>query len=64
MSWNYLDPLRFLVCPAAAFENNKQKQNKRKKTQNVDSSSCDPFLSFGDSAKKSLRLKSFQLIYE
>ena len=63
MSWNYLDPLRFLMRPAAAFENKKQKQNKRRKKQNVDSSSWAAFLSFGDSAEKSLRLKSFQLIY-
>ena len=33
MSWNYLDPLRFLMCPAAAFENKKQKQKKKKKNQ-------------------------------
>ena len=33
MSWNYLDPPRSLMCPAAAFENKKQKQNKRQKNK-------------------------------
>ena len=39
-------------------------KNKTKaKKQNVDSSSCNDFLFFGDQNKKSLRLKSFHLIY-
>ena len=29
MSWNYLDPLRFLMYPTAAFESKKPKQIKR-----------------------------------
>ena len=53
----------FLCVLQLLLKRKKQKQNKSKK-QNVDStSSCSAFLSFGDSAEKSLRLKSFHLIY-
>ena len=56
---NYLDSLRFLMSLGAAFENKKKKQNKSNK-QNVDNSSWGAFLFGGDSAEKSLMLKSFR----
>ena len=53
----YLDPQGFLCALQLLLKIKSKKQN-------VDSSSWAAFLSFGDSAEKSLRLKSFQLIYE
>ena len=52
-----------LGFPSSWKIKSKNKNKTKGKNQNVDSSSCAAFLSFGDSAEKSLGLKSFQPIY-
>ena len=55
--------LQGLFCALQLLLKIKSKNKTKAKNQNVNSSSCTPFLFDGDSAEKSLRLKSFQLIY-
>ena len=54
-----IDPPRFLISPAAAFEYQNKKNNKKGKKQNLDTSCFSGFFFFGDPTEKSLRLKSF-----
>ena len=52
-----------LFCALQLLLKIKSKNKTKAKNQNVNSSSCTPFLFDGDSAEKSLRLKSFHAMY-